>query len=115
MKLTVLIPIFLGEFSVIYAEQLGAKLYGLLSYSFTHAFYLTLIPLFIGSICLVAGYMLGLKHFQNIWAITAISFGSILIVEPLFNYFYIGQLPTLGSGIGVGLAILGILAVLFIR
>ena len=113
MKPVVLVLIFLGEFLVIYAEQLGAKLYGLLSYSFVHAFYLTLVPLLIGSVCLVAGYMLGLKHFQNIWSITAISFGSILIVEPLFDYFYIGHIPDLSEKIGVLLGALGIISVVF--
>lgn len=99
---------------MLYAEQLGAKLYGLNGYTFTHTFALTLIPLLTGAVLLVVGYMLGLKYHQNIWIITAMSFSTILIAEPLFNYLYIGQTPELGSGIGVLFGILGLLAVTFL-
>lgn len=58
--------------------------------------------------------MLGLKYFHNIWIISAVSFGSIILVEPLFDYFYIGQTPTLGAGIGAIFGVLGILSALFI-
>ncbi len=114
MQVLVLGCIFFGELFMLYAEQLGAKLYGISGYSFTHTFALTLVPLLVGAVLLVVGYMLGLKYHQNIWVITAISFSTILIAEPLFNYFYIGQTPELGSGLGVLFGILGLLAVTFI-
>lgn len=113
MQFIVLASIFLGEVLIIYSEQLGARLYGLLSYSFATAFALSLFPAFVGAALLVTGYMLGLKYHQNIWAVTALSLGSILIVEPLFNYFYIGHLPDTSEFIGVALGILGIIAVVF--
>jgi hypothetical protein len=105
--------IAVGEFLLIYSEQLGAKLYGLMNYSFLSAFSVTLVPALIGAVCLVAGYMFGLKHFQNIWSVTAISFGTILFVEPLFNYFFIGHIPDTSEAIGVILGALGIVAVVF--
>ena len=114
MQILVLGCIFFGELFMLYAEQLGAKLYGLNGYTFGHTFILTLAPLFAGAVLLVVGYMLGLKYHQNIWVITAISFSTILIAEPLFNYFYIGQLPQFGSGLGVMFGLLGLLAVTFL-
>lgn len=114
MYYLVLAFIFFGEFLVIYSEQLGAKLYGLGTTSFLSAFTLTVLPALVGVFFLVIGYMLGLKYHQNIWTVTAISFGSILIVEPFFNYFYIGQLPEFGSAVGFGFGVLGILAVTFL-
>ena len=113
MKFLALALLFLGESTVIYAEELGAKLYaatGNFGLTIVH----TLIPLIIGALFLVIAYMLGLKYFQNIWIITAVSFGSILLVEPLFNFFYIGQSPTLGAGLGSVFGILGILSALFL-
>ncbi|MDE2079525.1 MAG: hypothetical protein KGI73_04005, partial [Patescibacteria group bacterium] len=67
-----------------------------------------------GSLCLVFGYMLGMKYLHNIWSVTAISFGTILISEPLFDYFYIGQVPNTGAAIGIVLGGIGILSVLFL-
>ena len=60
MKLLALPLIFLGELLVIYAEEFGAKLYAS-SANFSHTFAQTLIPLTIGAIFLVVGYMLGLR------------------------------------------------------
>lgn len=114
MQYLVIGCIFLGELLVIYSEQIGAKLYGVGTYSFGPAFALTLIPAITGAVLLVVGYMLGVKLHQNIWAITALSLSSILIVEPLFNYFYIGHIPELGSFIGFLFGVCGILAVTFL-
>jgi hypothetical protein len=106
--------LFFGESVMILAEERGAKLYNL-SGAFGTSFAGTLIPLVVGAVALIIAYMLGLRSFHNIWIVTAVSFGSILIVEPLFDLFYIGNVPTLGSGIGFALAVLGIGAALFIR
>lgn len=106
--------IFLGELLVIYSEQIGAKLYGVGTYSFGVAFAYTLVPAIVGALLLVIGYMLGVRLQQNIWAITALSLSSILIVEPLFNYFYIGHIPELGSFVGFIFGVLGIFAVTFL-
>ena len=114
MQYFVAFCIFVGELLVIYSEQIGAKLYGVGTYSFGAAFVYTLIPAIIGALLLVIGYMLGVRLHQNIWAITALSLSSILIVEPLFNYFYIGHIPAFGSFVGFIFGVLGILAVTFL-
>lgn len=114
MYYLVIACIFFGEVLVIYSEQIGARLYGIGTYSFGSAFVWTLVPAIAGAILLVIGYMLGVKLHQNIWAVTALSLSSILIVEPLFNYFYIGHVPELGSFIGFLFGVLGILAVTFL-
>jgi hypothetical protein len=88
----------------------GARLYGQQSVGIIQAFLHTVPALIVGGLCLVFGYMLGMKHFQNIWAVTAISFGTILVSEPLFDYFYIGQVPSFGAAIGFFFGIVGILA-----
>ena len=115
MQILAFLAIFFGEGVVIYAEELGAKLYDVPAAEFLPTFALTLIPIAIGLVLLVTGYMLGYRAFNNIWIVTVISFGSILLFEPLFNFFYIGEGPTLGAGIGFVLAILAILAALFIK
>jgi hypothetical protein len=113
MKILAFALLLVGETLVIYAEEMGAKVYTA-SAEFSHAFLVTLPALLIGALLLVSGYMLVLKYFQNIWIVTAISFGLILVLEPLFNFFYIGQAPTLGSGLGVVFGTLGILSALFL-
>jgi hypothetical protein len=47
--------------------------------------------------------------------VTAISLGSILIIEPVLNLLYMGQTPTMGAGIGFTLGVAGILSALFIK
>ncbi len=113
MKFLGFVLLFAGEGSVIYAEELGAKSYGA-SGNFSHTLLQTLPLLFIGALLLVVAYMLGLRYFHNIWIITAISFGSILLVEPAFDFFYIGQTPTLGAGVGAVLGLSGMLSALFL-
>lgn len=113
MKALALLLLFAGETLVIYAEEIGARTYAH-STGFFSAFVPTLIPLVVGAVFLVTSYMLGFKYFQNIWIVSAISFGSIILVEPLFDYFYIGQVPTLGAGIGMSFGLLGILSALFL-
>lgn len=114
MKIIALVAVVLGEALVVFAEILGAKLYSSLSLPFMNAFLYTLIPLLTGAVLLVVGYMLGLKYLSNIWIMSAVSFGTLLLVEPLLNLFYIGQFPTLGAGIGFAFGVLGILAVMLL-
>ncbi len=114
MRFIVLIILFVGEAAGICAEMMGAKAYAQSGTTFISAFLPTL-PLILLSACmLVVAYTLGLRAFSNIWAVTAISVGSILIVEPLFNLFYIGQTPTLGSALGFAFGAAGILSSLFL-
>jgi hypothetical protein len=114
MQYVVVACIFLGELLVIFSEQIGAKMYGVEGSTFLTGFSYALVPALIGAVLLVVGYMLGVKYHHNVWAVTALSLSSILIVEPLFNYFYIGHTPALGSGVGFFFGLIGILAVTFL-
>lgn len=114
MKFLIFTSIFLGESLVVYAEVLGAKLHGMLGYSFEVSVLWSLIPGIVGTILLIVGYALGLKLFQNIWIVSAASVGTLLVIEPALNYFFVGQTPGLGSGIGFIFGVLGLLAVTFL-
>lgn len=116
MKYLVLILLFVGEATSIYAEEIGAKLYASTTHPMTFAQSLlhTAIPLVLGALCIITAYTLGLRYLHNIWIISAVSFASILLVEPAFDYWYIGQTPTLGAAFGMVFAVLGICSTLFI-
>jgi len=116
MKILALVLLFLGEAITIYAEEIGAKLYASTSSptTFTHSLLEALIPLILGALCLILAYTLGLRYLHNIWIISAVSFASILLVEPAFDFFYIGQTPTFGAGLGMVFAVCGILSTLFL-
>jgi hypothetical protein len=117
MTYLVLVLLFLGEFFAIYAEEIAAKLYGASSHpaTFVQSLAHAAVPLVIGATCLLVAYALGLRYLHNIWIVSAVSFASILLVEPAFDFYYIGQTPTLGAGIGMVFAVLGICSVLFLR
>lgn len=112
MKFIALLSLFAGEAFVIWAEMLGAKLYAQ-ALPLWKALGYTAIPLCVGALLLVIAYMIGFRYFANIWIVSAISLGTILVVEPLFNLLYIGQTPTTGASIGLLLGILGILSSIF--
>jgi len=68
----------------------------------------------VGGVLLVAGYILGYSKFQNIWVVTAISIGSIVIFEPILAMLLFRQIPTFGSGVGLILGVLAIIAAVFL-
>ena len=114
MKLLPIILIFLGELSLIYIEIIAAKKYALAAEPFVQVGLKILLWMIVASGFIVAGYMLGLKAFKNIWIVTVTSITTILIAEPILNYFVIGQLPTRGAAFGFFFGVLGLLAALFL-
>lgn len=64
----------------------------------------------IGGVLIVGGYILGYIHFKNIWIVTAISVGSIVVFEPVLAYILFKQVPTMGAAIGLVLGVLGIVS-----
>jgi len=110
MKLLILVTLFTGEALVIWAEMLGASLYAAGNLSLVRVLMYTALPLCAGSVFLVLSYTFGLRMFSNIWILSVTSLGAVLTVEPLFNFFYIGQTPTPGAGIGFVLGVMGIIA-----
>lgn len=59
---------------------------------------------------LVSSYVIGYGQLKNIWIITAISIGSIIVVEPVLTYLLFHQIPTPGAMTGLALGVLGIVA-----
>ena len=64
----------------------------------------------VGGVLIVGGYILGYLHFKNIWVVTAISVGSIVVFEPVLAYILFKQVPTMGAAIGLVLGALGIVS-----
>lgn len=96
MKFAVLAAIFGGEFIGVFLEIFLANKFRA-SGSFPHIFknLLLLIPLFIISFfLLLLGYIYGFRAYQRIWVITIVSWSSIVLVEPVLNYFLFHELPS---------------------
>ncbi|MCE9541850.1 hypothetical protein K8R03_04840 [Candidatus Kaiserbacteria bacterium] len=113
VKMTAIALIFVGEaFSI--SAQLMASKKAELSFTTQGGFLIwMLIAGAVGGVLLVAGYIVGYSRFQNIWIVTAISIGSIVIFEPILAAILFRQLPTLGSGVGLILGICAIIAAVF--
>ncbi len=108
-----IILIFFGEFIAIYAEVAASKHFSL---NQTASGLLRGIFMFIvAGVFLVVGYALGFKAFKNIWIVSVISITSILILEPVIDYFVFNQLPTKGAGIGLILGAVGLYLALFYK
>ena len=99
----------LGEFLVVYAEMVVAKLPSLHGAS-TVVFWKIAICMIIGSCALLGGYYSGYKSFQNIWIVTALSIVLVLIVEPVLAYTFFHELPGRGATIGLLLGAMGLFA-----
>jgi uncharacterized membrane protein len=112
VKLWSLVLIVLGEVFAIGSEMVGSHKYNVEHQSFLSIFGKLVLPIIVGSLCLLAGYMLGYKAFKNIWIVSAISVTSILVVEPTLAWFLFKELPTLGASIGIGLGVVGLIVAL---
>lgn len=95
MKLLILASIFLGELIGVYLEiSLASKFETVGSFGEVGKFILLLTPLFVISfLLLLLGYIYGYRSFNKIWIITIVSWSSILLVEPILNYFIFNELP----------------------
>ena len=103
-----------GEVITIAAEIYGAKFFGLGMGGFKSVFWKLALPITFGGLLLLAGYMLSMQSFKNIWIVTVISISSIIISEPILNYAITRQTPTRGALIGFILGIFGLLATFFL-
>lgn len=113
MKIFALITLFFGEALSIGAELVASKRVVSHPNEYLSIFLWVLIPVVFGGILLVTGYMLGYLHIKNIWVVTAVSVGSILIVEPILIFWLFREMPTTGAVIGLVLGVLGIFFALF--
>jgi uncharacterized membrane protein len=108
-----LVLIVMGEVFAIASELIGSHRYNIQNQPFSVVFGRLSILIILGSVCLLAGYMLGYKAFKNIWIVSAISITSILVVEPAMSWFLFREIPTTGAGVGIGLGAIGLIATLF--
>lgn len=102
--------VFLGEFFSIWAELIASKRADSIPGQYLPIFLSMFLLITLGGGFLIAGYMYGYLHLRNIWIITAISVGSILIVEPILALILFRQLPTVGAAVGLALGFLGIIS-----
>ena len=102
--------IFIGEILSIGAELVGSKRAAAENASPLALFFSMFVVITIAGACLVGGYMLGYVALKNIWIVTAVSIGSILIVEPILAVLIFHQTPTVGATVGLALGFLGIIA-----
>ena len=114
-KLLVVSLIFLGEAAVIYGQVSGAQIASISPNYSMSSFALPATMVILGSVLLMAGYMLGILGLKNIWVVSVTSIGSVLVNEPILNYLIFTQLPTLGAAIGFVLAVFGVLSSLLIK
>ena len=65
---------------------------------------------FVGVLLVLGGYYVGYLSFKNIWVVSVISVGSVLIAEVILAITLFGEQPTLGAWVGLGFGLAGILA-----
>ncbi len=112
-KILVLVLIFLGEILAIYAEMVGAKTNHLTSQPFWQTFLKMFLLITLAGGILIAGYMLGINAFKNIWVVSVVSITSILLVEPILAWTIFHQVPTIGAVLGFILGATGLFLSLF--
>lgn len=69
----------------------------------------------VAGVPLILGYILAYKGFKNIWPVSVVSVVSILIAEPVLNWFILKEGITLGPILGFVFGIIGFICVLFIK
>ncbi|MDA9481427.1 hypothetical protein XI07_05290 [Bradyrhizobium sp. CCBAU 11445] len=113
LKIVAVAAIFLGEALTIFAELRASRQFGKSGGDLAMLWPMFLL-ISLGGILLVFGYALGYMHLKNIWIIVAISVGAILVVEPILTLLLFGDVPTVGSLVGLMLGTLGTLTALFL-
>lgn len=104
--------LFLGESLAIYAEVISAHAYQ--DNLFWSIFLKSFLIMTIAGGFLVAGYMLGIKSFKDIWVVSVISIVSIIIMEPVVNYSIFLELPGRGTAVGLIFGILGLVSMILL-
>lgn len=110
-----IILLILGEGLAILAEILGAKKATAPHRKIVPIFISMLLVLNLGGVASLIGYIIGIAILSNIWIIGIVDITSILIIEPVLDYFIFKQFPTKGAAIGFVLGALGFASALLIR
>ena len=107
MKFLALAAILIGEAIMIAQQMIIAKA------GKDHAaptVWLLVLWSIIGVLLVLGGYYFGYLSFKNIWLVSVISVGSVLIAEVILAITLFGETPTLGAWVGLGFGLAGILA-----
>ncbi|MCL5435757.1 MAG: hypothetical protein M1275_01620 [Patescibacteria group bacterium] len=110
VKIGIITLLFFGEALAIFVEIGAAKKYYGGTAIFPHLFLQMFALITLADGFLIAGYMLGIRAFQNIWIVSVISLTSILIIEPTLDYLIFAQVPTRGALVGLVLGVLGFIS-----
>ena len=115
MKLLTAVLIFGGELLGIFLEIFFAgKFRNNGSFREITKYLLLSIPFFVVSfLLLLTGYIYGVRYYQKIWVITILSWSSIVLVEPVLNYFIFKEVPSGNTLIAGILAFSAILISIF--
>lgn len=114
LKILVILLILGGEALSIYAELIGAHQYTVNNSPFWPLFFRMFLVIAVAGALLVAGYILGLGAFKNIWIVSVMSLTSILITEPFISYAIFHELPTRGAWFGLAFGVMGCLSAMFL-
>lgn len=93
----------------ILAEMYAARLGGIRALFEQQNLYLFVV-VFIGCSLLLTGYAIGYSAAKNIWVVTAMSIGGILVVEPFLAWTFFHEIPTKGAIVGLVLGTIGLIA-----
>jgi len=93
MKCVSLIFIVVGEIFSVYS-QVGTAALKPQERSWLRTSPFLLLTWALGGLFLISGYVLGKQAFNGVWAITAISVTSILMVEPMMLLALLAQRPS---------------------
>jgi hypothetical protein len=109
LKVLAIVVLFLGEALAIYTEMLSAKAAKTGGVTWPFGIWI-LVWMVLSGVLLLAGYYLGYLSTKNIWVVTVTSIASILIAEPILIIAFFNEWPTTGAWIGMGFALLGMIA-----
>ena len=105
--------VFLGEVLIIGAEMWAAKYFD--ANRPWHVVVPAILVSIFGILFLVYGYTFGYQAFKNIWIVTALSIGGILVVEPIVAWSLFREMPTTGATIALALGVIGIGTSVFVK
>ena len=112
-KILAVLLIVLGEAFALYAEVGAMRGQGAAAALSSSVFWRAAIPMTLGGLLLIAGYMAGYVGYRDAWIVGAISVCSIIIFDPLITYALFRELPHRGAAVGIVLGFLGMLSALF--
>jgi hypothetical protein len=95
MKLLPLLAIFAGEAVAIFLEiYLAHRFEAQGSFGEVARAILLLLPIAALAVgLLLLGYIYGIRSLRQIWLVTIISWSSIVLIEPVLNYWFFRELP----------------------